>query len=199
MILSLVHTKGGVAKTTSAIYLAAAAAQRGEMVTVLDADAQGSASSWADRAAHHGTPLPFSVLPATAEMLRGGQLPAGLVIIDTPPGTAEAIDAAIDAADLVVIPSGCAPADIDRVWPTLDITTHRPTTILLTQVDLRTVLSSGVREVLTEAGAPVLQTIARKRQAITAAFGTAPRKLFDYADVYEELHAAMSDDERKAL
>ena len=105
-----------------------------------------------------------------------------------------------NSPDLVIIPSGCAPADIDRVWPTLDITTHRPTTILLTQVDLRTVLSSGVREVLTEAGAPVLQTIARKRQAITAAFGTAPRKLFDYADVYAELHAAMtSDHERKAL
>lgn len=103
------------------------------------------------------------------------------------------IDAAIDAADLVLIPSGAAPADIDRVWPTLDMTTHRPTAILLTGVDLRTALATGVPEHLVGEGAPVLRTVIRRRQAITEAFGTLPTRLWDYADVYAELVAAVQE------
>lgn len=192
MILSLVHTKGGVGKTTTSVFVACAAAAAGRDVMLLDADPQGSASSWADRAAHRGTPLPFRVVHAAAADLtdaaaRGS---AELVVVDTPPGTAAVIDAAIDAADLVVIPSGAAPADIDRVWPTLDLTTHRATAILLTGVDLRTALATGVPEHLAAEGAPVLRTVVRRRQAITEAFGTLPSRLWDYADVYAELMAA---------
>ena len=195
MILSLVHTKGGVGKTTSSVFLACAAAAHGREVVLLDADPQGSASSWADRAAHRGTPLPFPVVPVGATDLAAAAArgAAGLVVVDTPPGTAAVIDAAIDAADLVLIPSGAAPADIDRVWPTLDMTTHRPTAILLTGVDLRTALATGVPEHLVGEGAPVLRTVIRRRQAITEAFGTLPPRLWDYADVYAELVAAVQE------
>jgi len=197
MILSFVHTKGGVGKTTSSVFLACAAAAAGRAVTLLDADPQGSASSWADRAAHRGTPLRFPVLPVSAADLaataaRCNSL-GGLVVIDTPPGTAAVIDAAVDAADLVVIPSAAAPADIDRVWPTLDMTTHRATAVLLTDVDLRTALAADVPAHLRGAGAPVLGTVVRRRQAITEAFGSRPDRLWDYADVYAEIVAAMSE------
>jgi chromosome partitioning protein len=166
--------KAGSEKPTTSVFVACAAAAQGREVLLLDADPQGSASSWSDRAEHRGTPLPFPVVPVGATDLaaiaaRGS---AGLVVVDTPPGAAVVIDAAVDAADLVVIPSGAAPADIDRVWPTLDLTTHRPTAILLTAVDLRTVLASGVPEHLAAQGAPVLRTVVRRRQAITEAFGT---------------------------
>ena len=194
MILSLVHTKGGVGKTTTSVFLACAAAAQGRDVLLLDADPQGSASSWADRADHRGTPLPFPVVPIGAGDLAGAARgAAGLVVIDTPPGTAAVIDAAIDAADLVIIPSGAAPADIDRVWPTLDMTTHRATAILLTGVDLRTALATGVPEHLAAEGAPVLRTVIRRRQAITEAFGTLPTRLWDYADVYTELMTATQE------
>ena len=85
-ILSLVHTKGGVAKTTSAMYLAAAAASRGLDVVLVDADPQGSALEWA--AAVDG-PMPFPVVPASRPLIieRGH----GLTIVDTPPGTAQVI------------------------------------------------------------------------------------------------------------
>ena len=109
---------------------------RGLAVMLLDADPQGSASSWADRAEHRGTPLPFPVVPVAAADLASvaaGGAAAGLVVVDTPPGTAGVIDAAIDAADLVIIPSGAAPADIDRVWPTLDLTTHRAAAMALSR------------------------------------------------------------------
>lgn len=50
MIVTIANAKGGVAKTTSAIYLAAAYARRFEEgATVLDADPQSSASLPGDR------------------------------------------------------------------------------------------------------------------------------------------------------
>ena len=196
MIVSLVHTKGGVGKTTSAVFLALAASRAGRQVRLLDADPQGSASSWSERAGTGGAGLPFPVLPASVEAVRSVSAGAGeLVVVDTPPGTAAVIDAAIDAADLVVIPTGAAPADVDRVWPTLDITTHRPTTVLLTAVDLRTTLGGAVRDFLPREGVPVLRTVVRRRQAITSAFGTVPTKLYDYDDVYSELETILAGQE----
>jgi chromosome partitioning protein len=189
VIWSLVHTKGGVGKTTTVMFLAGAAVQRGVRVRVVDADPQGSASSWADRAAHRGTPLPFDVASATAADLRAlTSEPDELVLVDTPPGTAAPIDAAIDAADLVIIPTGARAADIDRVWPTLDITQHRPTTILLTLVDRRKVEAVEMPRGLAEANAPMLQSIVRDLTIIERAFGRGiPHYLGDYGDVFDEL------------
>lgn len=189
----MVHTKGGVGKTTTAVYLAAAAARRGWRARVIDADPQGSASSWADRAAAAGTPLPISVTAMTAAELRGLTAdPDELVVIDTPPGTAAAIDAAIALADLVIIPTGTRAADVDRVFPTLDITAHRPTTVLLTMVDMRTVEATEMPAALAAADVPILRTVVRDRTAIQRAFGHAlPRYLADYNDVFDELAHAV--------
>jgi chromosome partitioning protein len=189
VIWSLVHTKGGVGKTTTAMFLAAAAVGRGVRVRIVDADPQGSASSWADRAAYRDTPLPFDVSAATAADVRVlSSAPDELVLIDTPPGTAAAIDAAIDAADLVIIPTGARAADIDRLWPTLDITQHRPTTILLTLMDMRKMEALEMPRSLAEANAPVLRCKVRDLTAIERAFGRGiPRHLGDYEDVFDEL------------
>lgn len=46
MRLGVVNTKGGVGKTTTCVYLAAAAHRRGLSVEVQDLDKQGSATSW---------------------------------------------------------------------------------------------------------------------------------------------------------
>ena len=73
-IISLVHTKGGVAKTTSAMYLAAAAVLRGLNVVLVDADPQGSALEWAADATADG-PMPFPVVPASRRA--DGDVPAG--------------------------------------------------------------------------------------------------------------------------
>jgi chromosome partitioning protein len=201
VIWSLVHTKGGVAKTTTCMFLATAASRRGLPVKVVDADPQGSASSWADRAAHLSTPLPFEVVPATAADLRElVSKPGELILVDTPPGTAAAIDAAIDAADLVIIPTGPRAADIDRVWPTLDITAHRPTTVLLTIVDMRKVEAQEMPRGLLEANAPVLSNIVRDLTAVERAFGRGiPRYLGDYGDVFDELSTSVGLEKEVAI
>lgn len=191
MIWSLVQTKGGVGKTTTVMFLAAAATQRGISARVIDADPQGSASSWADRAAHRGTPLSFDVSPASAASVRAlSSEPGELILVDSPPGVAPAIDAAIDAADLVIIPTGPRPADIDRVWPTLDITQHRPTTMLLTLVDLRRVEAAQMPRILAEVNAPLLRSVVRYQTSIERSFGREiPQRLGDYGDVFDELVA----------
>src|SRR5699024_7168395 len=99
-VIAIVHTKGGVGKTTTSIYLAAAASRAGIPVTVLDADPQASASDWAEAAAESGSALHCPGQSASARSLHADP-EAQLTIIDTPPGTAGAIDAEIEAADLV--------------------------------------------------------------------------------------------------
>jgi chromosome partitioning protein len=109
---------------------------------------------------------------------------------------AAAIDAAVDVADLVIIPTGPRAADIDRIWPTLDITQHRPTTILLTLVDTRMVEATEIPRALADANAPVLRNMVRHLIAIERAFGRGlPRNLGDYDDVFNELMSASIEGE----
>ena len=60
MRTAVVNLKGGTAKSTSAMFLAAALARRGRTLLV-DCDPQGSALTWAEDAeadaAEHGIPL----------------------------------------------------------------------------------------------------------------------------------------------
>lgn len=72
MIVTIANAKGGVAKTTSAIYLAAAYARRFEEgATVLDADPQSSASLWRDMAEENGGwPAGTDVMPANLSTLQ---------------------------------------------------------------------------------------------------------------------------------
>jgi len=84
-IISIVNTKGGVGKTTTAVYLATALSCQ-DRVVLLDADPQGSATSWATDAFEAGDQLDFEVRPANAPIVRRcGDIDADLVIIDTPP------------------------------------------------------------------------------------------------------------------
>ena len=95
-IIALVNNKGGVAKTTSAVALAAGLAAEGKRVLLVDLDAQGSASLslGLDRA---------QLVPGTAEVILDGKpiraaiRPTAVAGLDVLPGSM-----ALVSADLVL-------------------------------------------------------------------------------------------------
>lgn len=179
--LTIAHTKGGVGKSTTTVFLACAAHVRGIPVRVVDLDRQGTTTAWADAAASGG-PLPFTVSTALLD-----DDPGVLTIVDTPPGEAKAIQAAIDAADLVVIPSRATPADLARVYPTVAATAHKPAVVVLTSIRLGTRLLEQARELLEADGVVTANTAIPQREAIAAAFGTVPTHYHGYGDLLDEL------------
>lgn len=138
MIISIVNTKGGAGKTTTCVMTAIALSKLGKSVEVLDLDIQGSTTQWARIAADDGTPLPFSVSPANIATLRGYKSSVPYTLVDTPPTDPAAIDAAVKAADVVVIPSPTGLLDTDRAWETAGVVAPTvPTYVLVTKYDGR--------------------------------------------------------------
>ena len=119
MIISLLNQKGGVGKTTLALHLAAALAEGGFRVQLVDADPQGSALDWS---VMRGGDSPFGVIGLPRATLHR-EVPRLLenhdhVIIDGPPRVYEVARSAILASDLVLIPVQPSPYD---VWAAKEI------------------------------------------------------------------------------
>lgn len=188
MRIAFVHTKGGVGKTTASIMLAAAAKKRGIPVVVYDADPQASASRWAEVALARDDPLTFDVTRADSQFLRN--LPydsTGWQIIDTPPGSAAEIQAAIDTADLVIVPTHPSPMDLDRVWPTLEAIEHRMVGVLLVGVQERRRLYRETRNLFEDQGVATFYNTIPEREDIKTAFGTNPHQLYTFNDICAEI------------
>jgi len=115
MIVAVLNQKGGVGKTTLALHLAGAFAMKGQRVTLLDADPQGSALDWSERRSHEGLPRLFGVVGLARDTLHR-EAPeiarhADLVVIDGPPRVAALMRSALLAADLLLIPVQPSPFD----------------------------------------------------------------------------------------
>jgi chromosome partitioning protein len=100
--------KGGVGKTTLAKTLAGAGTAAGLNVLILDMDTQQNALSWGRRRAKQNRPLPLvrfmTEQDLPNELHRATSAGCDLVLIDTPPGRSSEAMAAVEAADLVLIP-----------------------------------------------------------------------------------------------
>ena len=119
--VAFVNLKGGVGKTTSAIGTAEALARLGHTVTVRDADPSGAATLWAHKALSAGRPLPCGV------------------------------EAAVDAADLVLLVTTTGPIDLERMLET-NRQINKPSSVLLTQTRYGTRSLRHAEEFLAENG-----------------------------------------------
>ncbi|MFC6791484.1 AAA family ATPase [Methylobacterium komagatae] len=165
-VISIVQQKGGVGKTTLAINLAGAMKQRGMTPVVVDADPQGSASAWAIP-----RKLGFEVRP---ELLSSGTLSqwlrnilkqrADVILIDTPAGLSSVSRAAVDVADLVIIPCGPSSLDINAARTTLmnvvtalrsDSRSKAQIVIVPTRVDIQTPEGQQITDELSGLGESV--------------------------------------------
>ena len=188
MILALVNLKGGVAKTTSSLYLAAVYAQKGTTV-LLDADPQGSASDWVATVEDSGTELPFDVKVVNQRTMSRAAADHEYVIIDTPPGNPAIVDAAISAADLVLVPTDASPLDIQRVWPSVEAATRadKPVAVLMVRTRSNTLSLAASTEIFEEAGIAVIETRIPLREEIKVAYGTIPTNFHGYENVANDL------------
>lgn len=110
--IAIISQKGGAGKTTLAIHLAAAAQASGSVSLIIDTDPQATASQWAAWRQDAPPEVIDSPPPRLASKVAAaaGQ-GAQLIVIDTPPHADSAARAAVEVADLVLIP--CRPSAFD--------------------------------------------------------------------------------------
>lgn len=112
--------KGGVGKSTSSIYLAAAAVERGyDPVTLIDADPQASSAEWLEAWPAPGVGVVEAPSERTATRALGRV--EGVAVVDTPPGNERITQAIVALADAVVIPSRAGGVEYSRVLATLEL------------------------------------------------------------------------------
>lgn len=198
MIISLLNLKGGVGKTTSCIALATAAARDGKDVIVLDADPQGSATFWADNADDNDRPLPFEVDAANpATIKRAARKFQGdsdkWAFIDCPPnGTI--LDAAQEASDFVVIPTGTGNADLVKTAETVRTmeANDKLYAVLLTRVLTNTNGFKVAQENLESGSISFFDAAIRQKEDLKGYFGLPfGSSLYGYEDVYNEIKEAL--------
>lgn len=114
------NVKGGVGKTTTAVYLAAAAVERGfNTVLLIDSDRQASSAEWIEQRPVEGVELVEA--PSERTIARAMERHDSLAVVDTPPGDERIVRASIERADAVVIPTRAGGVEYTRVSATLEM------------------------------------------------------------------------------
>jgi chromosome partitioning protein len=139
-VISFVTQKGGAGKTTLAVNCAVAADRAGKKTIILDLDEQSSAEAWYQQRDAE-TPRLVKIgawkLPEAMAAAKSGGY--DLVIIDTPGRDEPAVNAAIRAADFVIIPCRPTPVDLKATPPTAATVARleKPAVFILSQTPPR--------------------------------------------------------------
>jgi cellulose biosynthesis protein BcsQ len=194
--------KGGVRKSTTAMFLAFVLAKRGKNVLVLDADigTQG-VTDWTSRVYADGGSLPFDVVQwahsvgplVPFAMKKAAEIEPDIVIIDVGGEAPDILKQAAILADIVVSPTGPEQAEVGRVGATQALLNEEGirTNVLLTRVpEPGKGAAKDVRRSLVKAGFTVLEAEVRQnRDMYSHVWGTEPDDYGVYEHVADELLA----------
>jgi chromosome partitioning protein len=138
-VIAVVAQKGGVGKTTVSQCLAVEALRQGLATALIDADPQRSATEWGEQRDAAGIDVP-SVLPlgsrslasVIADLRKRG---AAFVVIDTPPHSAPAINAALEVSTGAIMVTRPNPMDVRALEATWVIVSKmkKPSAAVFTQ------------------------------------------------------------------
>jgi chromosome partitioning protein len=118
------NVKGGVGKTTTSVYLVAAAAERGDgPVALVDADRQASSAEWLEERPLEGVDVVEA--PSERTLARALSRRRGVRVVDTPPGDQRLVAAAAKAADVVVVPTRAGGVEYGPALLTLELIPER--------------------------------------------------------------------------
>lgn len=181
--IAICNLKGGTAKTTTSILLATALTRLGKTATVIDLDPQGSATEWATTATEDNAPLPFDVIPGNAQSIRRQATTTDFIVLDCPPLNPHIIDAAVAAADTIIVPVSPSGIEVDRMWDAIQLAGSTPVKVLLTQVIPHTKSMDSLIQALEEEKVPVFDTVIPRREKIRSYYCTTPDELFGYEKI----------------
>jgi chromosome partitioning protein len=189
LTVALMNRKAGTGKTTSAVFLAYAFAERGPVLLV-DADPAGSALEWSDIVAEENDRegFPFRVISLPSKTLHQRlpdiARPDEVVIIDTPQTEDHAAIAAsvMRIADEIVITCAPTPIEVNRTTPIMEqieaVEAARlipaRVSVLLNRAIANTNSLRNTREVLAELGYDVLGTSIHRTESYAQSFGARP-------------------------
>jgi chromosome partitioning protein len=176
-VISVVHQKGGVGKTTISVCLAGELAQRGIELSLIDADKTGSARSWADPGRLQ---YPVIYQPVVEGEVRTwaeavNKLRDRMLIIDCAPND-YSIGAATALADIAIVPCGPSGLDLEGTMQALRIIEAvrgqraKPLPVILvpSRIDLRTLEGRQILEELQGFGETVSQPLRYRMDYVRA-------------------------------
>ena len=187
MIISFLNQKGGVGKTTLSVNVAGCLARQRHRVLLIDADKQGSATTWASLRED----APFQVVSmARANMARDALKLAqdyDHTIIDGPPHAEEIARSCIVASDFVglpIEPSGLSTWASDlTVRQVKEAQEFKPTLkcgFVVSRKIGKTVIGRDIRNMAAEAGLPILESEIEQRVAFAEGM-TMGQTIFEWA------------------
>jgi len=167
MNLVVSNIKGGVGKTTTAMYLAGVAALKSKTpVYLVDSDPQGSTAEWFDTDPIDNVELLEG--PSVRTVTKAMDRADGFVVVDTAAGDGTIVRAALARADVVVIPTRAGGVEPNRVVSTLEMTpSNVPAGVVICSARLGTNDLEATVEWWTELNVPIWGIIP-ERVAIAA-------------------------------
>jgi chromosome partitioning protein len=199
MRVTVGNLKGGVAKSTSSVYIALVLAARGGRVLLADCDATNrTCLKWSSLAADW--PAAITVVswevPDLARRVQAIEADYDHIVIDTGPQRPAILRQALMVTDDLIVPVAPSPVELEQLPDTFTLAAEvdavSPTfaQVMFAKVRRGTRSSVEARRYLTDHDLPVMAAEIHLLESYPLAYGTVPDDLAEYEAVVKELEAA---------